>query len=75
VFLAAGIIVEPTLLWRYKALVVLVLLIQKELSSPSVVVRIGSSSLPMRYSTSIFIAYSESGNIKDLCLDTMTKHG
>jgi len=25
--------------------------------------------------TSIFIAYSESGNIKDLCLNTMTKHG
>ena len=26
-------------------------------------------------STSIFIAYSESGNIKDLCFNTMTKHG
>ena len=26
------------------------------------------------YCTSIFIAYPESGNIKDLCLNTMTKH-
>jgi len=31
-------------------------------------------TLAVVLSTSIFIAYPESGNIKDLCLDTMTKH-